>query len=164
MSKRQAEAKLHTSQAEADAIKLELEAKATALKAEVEAIGGSEVYARIQEAAERAKIVLPTTMISGGSSGGSSGFAELLMLKMAGIEETQPQQITDPQPEFTVEQIDVFVKALGGYIQEGGAEKIRNALLPLASASNAPSYQVTDNQSTVQLPAKQQSSQTNGAI
>lgn len=125
IAQKRADARGHDTRAEAEAIQQELMARVEALNAEVIAVGGPEFYARVQEAARLADIQLPQFM--GGD--GAGGFMQLLMARMVGMDPTQLQLTTEQQPEFTVKQIDTFVDALGDYVQEGGGEKIRDAML-----------------------------------
>ncbi len=115
-------------QADAEKLRLELEARANALRVEIEALG-PEAYARIKEAAERAKIVLPQTMFGG--SGSSGDFTQILMARMMGIDMGLPQQ----QKHVTGDQIEIFIEALGGYLQAGGAERVRSLFTELADTT-----------------------------
>lgn len=99
---------------------------------EVEALNSSDSLTIIRHAAEVARMNVPQVFIGGGSlanSSGPTGFEALLMAKMMGIELGQQQPAVEEQPQFTVKQIDTFIAALGDYVEEGGAQKIRNVLM-----------------------------------
>lgn len=140
MAEVESNTKLLISQKEAEAIRLRKQAEAEAIRAEIEAKGGPEMYEKILRAAAMNNIQLPLIM----TSGGSGGFMEMLMAERVGIDLSQPKLSAPKETEFTVEQLDLFVKTFAGYLQEGGADTIRTALLPLATGAKGSSYQAVE--------------------
>lgn len=63
---------------------------------------------------------------------GQSGFFDVMMAQMFGIQLGKPASQEQP-PSLTQHKIDEFVENLGGYLKDGGAEKVREAVSSIFS-------------------------------
>jgi uncharacterized membrane protein YqiK len=136
----QADAEKDRQAAETNRLRLQAQAEfenaqMDALRRKIETMG-ADAYAKvlIEEARSR-KIDLPGFV--GGS--GSSGFMDLAMAKMLGIEVGPSHPAAEQKHQLTVDQIDLVVQALRGYVKkEGGADEIRALLMDVVASGRNP--------------------------